>query len=149
MEVSGQFHVPDALPPQGKTPWYALDGKLVGLRAVLDANQFERPIIQPVAQRYTIELTWLHTDCTYFYKKKLKRRLYVVSLGVSGRGVKLTTHLHLVPRSRMCGAIPPLPHYVCMAWRLVKHMDNFTFYLCKVQLLLYFMNSQRNETYTV
>jgi hypothetical protein len=27
----------------------------------------------------------------------------------SGRGVKLTTHLHLVPRSRMRGAIPPLP----------------------------------------
>jgi hypothetical protein len=32
------------------------------------------------------------------------------SLGESGRGVKLTTHLHLVPRSRMRGAIPPLPN---------------------------------------
>jgi len=29
--------------------------------------------------------------------------------------VKLTTHLHLVPRSRMSGAIPPLPQYVFMA----------------------------------
>jgi hypothetical protein len=29
--------------------------------------------------------------------------------GLSGRGVKLTTHLHLVTRSRMRGAIPPLP----------------------------------------
>jgi hypothetical protein len=28
----------------------------------------------------------------------------------SGSGVKLTTHLHLVPRLRMRGAILPLPH---------------------------------------
>jgi hypothetical protein len=31
------------------------------------------------------------------------------------RGVKLTTHLHLVPRSRMHGAIPPLPN--TSSWR--------------------------------
>jgi hypothetical protein len=30
--------------------------------------------------------------------------------GKSGLGMKLTTHLHLVPRSRMHGAIPPLPN---------------------------------------
>jgi hypothetical protein len=41
--------------------------------------------------------------------------------GQSGRGVKLTTHLYLVPRSRMRGATPPLPQYVFMAWCLVKH----------------------------
>jgi hypothetical protein len=28
----------------------------------------------------------------------------------------------------MRGAIPPLPQYVFMAWCLVKHRDNFTFY---------------------
>jgi hypothetical protein len=28
----------------------------------------------------------------------------------NGRGVKLTTHLLLEPRLRMCGAMPPLPH---------------------------------------
>jgi hypothetical protein len=39
-------------------------------------------------------------------------------------GVKLTTYLHLVPRSRMRGAIPPLPQYVFMAWCLVKRRDN-------------------------
>jgi len=44
----------------------------------------------------------------------------------AGRGVKLTTHLHLVPRSRMRGAIPPLPRYVLMARCLVKHRDKFT-----------------------
>jgi hypothetical protein len=46
--------------------------------------------------------------------------------GWSGRGVKLTTHLHLGPRSRMRGSIPP-PRYTFMTWCLVKHRDNFTF----------------------
>jgi hypothetical protein len=38
--------------------------------------------------------------------------------GWSGRSVKLTTHLHLVPRSRMRGAIPPLPY--TSSWRGAK-----------------------------
>jgi hypothetical protein len=33
-----------------------------------------------------------------------------------------------VPTSRIRAAIPALPEYVFMAWYLVKHMDNFTFY---------------------
>jgi len=32
------------------------------------------------------------------------------SLGFSGRGVKLTTHLHLVPKLRMRAVIPLFPH---------------------------------------
>jgi hypothetical protein len=32
-----------------------------------------------------------------------------------------------VPRSRMRGAIPPLPQYAFMAWCLVKQRDIFTF----------------------
>jgi hypothetical protein len=44
----------------------------------------------------------------------------------SGRGVKLTTRLRLVWRSRMSAAIPPLHQYVFMAWCLVKPRDNFT-----------------------
>jgi hypothetical protein len=47
--------------------------------------------------------------------------------GEAAGAVKLTTHLHLVPRSRMRAAIPPLPQYAFMAWCLVKHRDNFTF----------------------
>jgi hypothetical protein len=35
-------------------------------------------------------------------------------------GVKLTTHLHLVPRPRMCGPIPPLLQYASMAWYSFK-----------------------------
>jgi hypothetical protein len=47
--------------------------------------------------------------------------------GLSVRGVKLTTHLQLVPMSRKSGSIYPLPH--TPSWRsyyLVKHRDNFT-----------------------
>jgi hypothetical protein len=52
-----------------------------------------------------------------------------LSLGVSGRGVKLTTHFHLVPRLRVSGAIPPLLQYTFMAWCSVKAQNNFTFYI--------------------
>jgi hypothetical protein len=48
--------------------------------------------------------------------------------GWSERVVKLTTHLHPVPRSRKYGCIHPLPY--TPSWRsvkLVKHRDNFTF----------------------
>jgi hypothetical protein len=37
--------------------------------------------------------------------------------GLGGRGVKLTTHLHLVPRSKIREAIPPLPN--TPSWRNV------------------------------
>jgi len=33
----------------------------------------------------------------------------------SGRSVKPTSHLHLLPRLRIRGSIPPLPQYVFMA----------------------------------
>jgi len=33
----------------------------------------------------------------------------------SGRGMKLITHLHVVPRLKMRGALPPLPQSVFMA----------------------------------
>jgi hypothetical protein len=36
--------------------------------------------------------------------------------GQGGRGVKLTIHLHLVPRSRMLRTVLPLPQYAFMAW---------------------------------
>jgi hypothetical protein len=35
-------------------------------------------------------------------------------------GMKLTTHLHLVPMSRMHGVVPTLPRYIFMAWCSVK-----------------------------
>jgi hypothetical protein len=41
--------------------------------------------------------------------------LGVLSLGYSGRVVKLTTHLHLLPTSKMREAVPPLPN--TPSWR--------------------------------
>jgi hypothetical protein len=47
----------------------------------------------------------------YFYIHAYSDRLTDCSFGRKrGRGVKLTTHLHLVPRSRKRGSIHPLPH---------------------------------------
>jgi hypothetical protein len=63
---------------------------------------------------------------------KKVRKIYIKSMLW---GVKLTTHLHLEPRSRMRGAIPPLPQNVFMAWCLVKHRDNFTILLLLAHVL--------------
>jgi hypothetical protein len=38
-----------------------------------------------------------------------------------------------VPTSTICGAIPPLPQNVFMAWCLVKHRDNFISLLYYIQ----------------
>jgi hypothetical protein len=51
-------------------------------------------------------------------------------LGQSGRGVKLTTHHHLVPTSKIRGSIHSVPN--TPSWRsakLAKHRGNFTFTL--------------------
>jgi hypothetical protein len=69
MEVSDQLHAPAALPP-GKIPWYSLDRSLGGSwsrpgRGNEEKNsqllpRLEPPIIHPVTQRYTTELSWLY-----------------------------------------------------------------------------------------
>jgi hypothetical protein len=65
MEVSGQLHAPDALPPGERTPGSHWTGGWVGSRAVLYAvvkkkipsphreSNPRTPIVHPVAQRYT------------------------------------------------------------------------------------------------
>jgi hypothetical protein len=46
----------------------------------------------------------------------------------SGRGVKLTTNIQLVQRSRKCGSIHPLRHMSsCRSAYSVKYRDNFTY----------------------
>jgi hypothetical protein len=57
-----------------------------------------------------------------------------LSPGLSGRDVKLTTHLQLVERSWKRGSTHPLPY--TPSWRcayLVKYGDNFTFFYHVVQ----------------
>jgi len=49
--------------------------------------------------------------------------------------MKLTTHLHIVPRLRIHGDVPLLSQHV-MAWYLVKDRDNFIFYLSFLFYLL-------------
>jgi hypothetical protein len=68
MGVSGQFHAPAAF-PQGKSPWYPLDMGLGGSQSWSGNGGKEKnsqpppeierssTIIQPVAQRYTTELS--------------------------------------------------------------------------------------------
>jgi hypothetical protein len=80
---------PLPLYPQGKSPWYPLNRRLGGLRAVLDAvvkrkipsprreSNPRTPIIQPVAQRYTTELSRLLS--VYPYNKKQQRVVFVKS----------------------------------------------------------------------
>jgi hypothetical protein len=62
-----------------------------------------------------------------------------VSLGVKRPGAKLTTHIHLVPRSRMRRAIPPLPHYTFMVWWSLKAQGLYLFlpvsFLCSEGLM--------------
>jgi hypothetical protein len=41
--------------------------------------------------------------------------------------VKLTIHFYIAPRSRIRGAIPPLPNTPSWRGAYLKHRDNFTF----------------------
>jgi len=45
------------------------------------------------------------------------------------RGVKLTTHFHLMPRSKNAWSYTSTSQYAFMAWCLVKHRDKFAFTL--------------------
>jgi hypothetical protein len=56
MEVSGQPHIPDALPPGGPQSQSGRSGEEKNSQPL---PGLEHPIIQPVAQRYTTELSWL------------------------------------------------------------------------------------------
>jgi len=60
---------------------------------------------------------------------------YPLGSGALTPGVKQLGHeadhsSHLVPRLRMCGAIPTLPQYIMMC--LIKQRENITFTMIKV-----------------
>jgi hypothetical protein len=54
--------------------------------------------------------------CENYPKFRITWALFAV---VSGPMVHLITHLHLMPKLRLCGAVPTLPPYVFMAWCLI------------------------------
>jgi hypothetical protein len=61
-----------------------------------------------------------------------------IQWGKSGRGVKLTTHLHIVPRSRTCGAIPSLPHSALHdAFRIIVEIIDHKLITSSARLLTY------------
>jgi hypothetical protein len=68
---------------------YGLDGRGVGVRVLVGSRIFStscRPALGSIQPRVQ------------------------GTPGALSRGVKLTTHLQPVPRSRKCGSIHPLPH---------------------------------------
>jgi hypothetical protein len=72
-------------------------------------------------------------------------------LGVKEPGREADHSIHLVPRSRMCGAIPPIPQYAFMAW-FSKHRDTFNFYLLRLTAPIEYakpIELQETWTYTV
>jgi hypothetical protein len=85
----GPFHAPAAL-PRGKRPLYPLDRRLSGPRNLSGRGGekknsqplpgLEPPIIQPISQRYTTELTRL-LDCSLnkliFLNKKIQWEVHV------------------------------------------------------------------------
>ena len=61
--------------------------------------------------------SWINGPTLFIFQRSFKRshrlwnplRLILRAQGYDCRGVKLTTHPRRVPRSRISGAIPPLP----------------------------------------
>jgi len=57
------------------------------------------------------------------------------------------THLHLVPRLRMCEVIPPLPQYSFMVWCSVKKNAQEQLYLyLHLYLYLYYVHSREGTS---
>jgi hypothetical protein len=93
---------------------YGLDDRRVGVRVLVGSRIFSSP--------RRLDQFWDPPSLLFNGYRGLFHR------GYSSRSVKLITQLQLVPRSRKCGSIYPLPH--TPSWRsaqLVKHRDNFTF----------------------
>jgi hypothetical protein len=80
---------------------YGMDDRGVGVRVPVGSRIFSSP---NCPDRLCGPPNLLSNACPGLFPR-----------GESGRGVKLTTHLQLVPRSRKCGSIHPLPH--TPSWR--------------------------------
>jgi hypothetical protein len=86
---------PRSLYPQGKSPWYPSDRRLGGPQSRTGRGSEEKnfwplpgiepPIIEPVAQRYTTELSRLLHIC-----------LYCANLFLTGSPLRSSTYLHFI-----------------------------------------------------
>jgi VCBS repeat-containing protein len=61
--------------------------------------------------------------------------------------VKLTTHLHIVTRSKNEWSYTSAPQYAFMAWYLIKHRGNFTFTLNTFTVSIQMMKIRNPVTY--
>jgi hypothetical protein len=76
---------------------------------------------------FCLSIPCLKTESNVIFLRSYRANLMSAS---SGRGVKLTTHLHLAPRSKNAWSYTSNPQYA--SWhgaQLKKHGDNFTFTL--------------------
>jgi hypothetical protein len=65
---------------------------------------------------------------------RIQQALVALSLGYSGRSVKLITHLKLVRKLRMLGALPPSPIHLNSI--VLRPRDNTRIYSKKFQFIL-------------
>jgi hypothetical protein len=74
-------------------------------------------MVRQISGHHGFTLLWIHCFLSTWFRPALGPTQPPIqwvpgalSRGQSGRGVKLITHLQIVPRSRKCGSIHPLPH---------------------------------------
>jgi hypothetical protein len=91
---------------------YGLDDRMIRVRFPAGLGIFSTPCPYPL---------WASPSLL------LNRYRGLFPWGQSGRGVKLTTHLHLISRSKDAWSYTYTSQYVFVAWCTVKHRDNFTF----------------------
>jgi hypothetical protein len=130
-----------------KIPWYPLDRRVSGSQSLSGRGGegknsqplpgFEPPIIQPVAQRYTTELS---RGKGFFSSPPRPDRLWGppsiicnANLGVpTPRGKRLGCEPDRSPPStaeaKNVWSYISTPQHVFKAWCLVKHSDNFSFF---------------------
>jgi hypothetical protein len=95
---------------------YRVDGRGVGVQAPVGARFFSSP--------HHPNWFWMVPSLLFSWYQGL------FPWGQSGQCVKLTTRLHIVLRSRICGSIHPLIH--TSSWHSAHthtHTDSFTLYL--------------------
>jgi len=130
--------------PQRKSPWYPLDRRLGGAQnrsgRCGKEKDSQAPIIQPIAQRYTTELSQLlcsnikkWTILLFFHLLPYPGQLWGQPTNTLfkwySRDVTPIIRLHLLARSRMCALYPCLL-YIFTVWRSNAQVIFYLHLLC-------------------